>query len=68
MLIKGAATTYMLVDQQHTNIFPLLREILKGLFDCCRFGLRINHKEVTLGFWWFRDMLDTRVVNTILFM
>lgn len=47
----------MLVNQEHSNVFPLLGEVLEGLFDLRGLGLGINDKEVSLGARWFGNML-----------
>lgn len=47
----------MLVNQEHGNVFPLLGEVLEGPFDLRGLGFGINDKEVSLGVWWFGDML-----------
>jgi hypothetical protein len=47
----------MLVNQKHSNVFPLLGEVLEGPFDFGRLGLGIYHKEVSLRFRRFGNML-----------
>lgn len=47
----------MLVNQEHSNVFPLLGEVLERPFDLRGLGFGINDKEVSLGVWWFGDML-----------
>lgn len=51
-------TTYVLVDQQRGNIFPLLGEVLEGLLDRRRFGLGVNDKEIPLGVRAICDVLS----------
>jgi hypothetical protein len=47
----------MLVNQEHSNVFPLLGEALEGPFYLRGLGLGIYDKEVSLRAWWFGDML-----------
>lgn len=47
----------MLVNQEHSNVFPLLGEVLEGPFDLRGLGLGINDEEVSLRGRWFGDML-----------
>jgi hypothetical protein len=49
--------TYVLVDQQHGNVFPLLGEVLEGLLDSRRFGLGVDDEEIPLGVWAVCDVL-----------
>ena len=49
----------MLVDQQHSDILSLLREVLKCLFNRLSVGLRVHDKKVPLGIWAVGDVLRT---------
>lgn len=48
---------YMLVDKNHSDIFPLLREVHERFLDRRRLGFGIYHEEVSLRVWRVCDML-----------
>ena len=47
----------MLVNQEHSNVLPLLGEVLERPFDLRGLGFGINDEEVSLGVWRFGNML-----------
>jgi hypothetical protein len=54
---RSEEATNMLVNQEHSDVFPLLGEVLERPFDLRGLGFGINDKEVSLGVRWFGDML-----------
>lgn len=50
----------MLVDQQNSDVLPLLCEVLECLLDGGGLGLGVDHKEVALRVWGIGNMLDNR--------
>lgn len=53
----------MLIDEQDSNVLSVMCIIVKCLFDCGGFCLRVDDKEVLLRIWWLRDMLEKGVVS-----
>ena len=53
----------MLIDEQDSNVHSVMCIIVKCLFDCGGFCLRIDNKEILLRIWWLRDMLKKGVVS-----
>lgn len=49
--------TYMLIDQQDSNIFPFLRKVLECFFNGRVLGLAVDNEEVPLGVRGSCDML-----------
>lgn len=49
--------TDMLVDENDSNVFPLLSEPVEGSLDDIRFRLAVNHQEVLLRIGARRDVL-----------
>lgn len=47
----------MLVDQDDSNILPLLGEVVECLLDRRRFGLGVDHQEVPLSVCAIRHVL-----------
>jgi hypothetical protein len=50
----------MLIDQDNSDIFPLLCEVLKGTLNLRGLGLGIDDEEVSLGVRRIGDVLDRR--------
>jgi len=48
----------MLVYKQDGDIFAILREALKGVFDGSIFGLLVDDEEVLLGVWRCGNVLS----------
>lgn len=53
----------MLVDEDNSNILPLLSEVLERLFDRGGFRLSIDHKKVPFGIWTICDMLHALLAS-----
>ena len=49
----------MLVNQQDTNVFSLLREVSECLLDCGSFCLGVDDQKVALRVWRVGDVLFT---------
>lgn len=49
--------TYVLVDQQNSNILSLLREVLECSLDGGGLGLGVDNEEVALRVWGIGDVL-----------
>ncbi len=47
----------MLINEQDTNILPLGRETVKGIFNSCIVGLGVDDEEVLLRVWRLCDVL-----------
>lgn len=54
----------MLIDEDNSNIFPLLCEVLKGALNLRGLGLGIDDEEVSLGVRRIGDVLDRRQAST----
>ena len=52
------AQTYMLVDQDYTNVLSLLCEPCKSLLYLRIFGLMVNDKEIPLCIRWLGNVAD----------
>ena len=57
---KAGWKSYMLVYEQDGDVFAILREALKGVFDGSVFRLLVDDKEVLLGIWRSGDVLFGR--------
>jgi hypothetical protein len=56
----GKRVTHMLIDQDNSDIFPLLCEVLKGALNLRSLGLGLDDEEVSLGVRRIGDVLDRR--------
>lgn len=55
--VMGKGATHMLVDQDDSNILPLLGEAVECPLDRWRFGLGVDHQEVPLTVCTVRHVL-----------
>ena len=47
----------MLVDQQDSNVLPVLHEVLERYLDLRRLGIVVADKEILLSIGWRCNML-----------
>ena len=54
----------MLVYQHNRDILPLLRELIKGSFDCTRFRLLVYDEVVLLAVGRVGDVLEAQAMGS----